>query len=193
LLVFTDGVTEAMNTDDQLYTEARLEELISGNTDKPDSLTQRIIDDVEKYATGAEQADDITILAYRADAEPVAAEVALLQITIKSDLKEIERVNTEFGAFAAARNVPPGAIQKVCIVFDELLNNVISYGFDDDECHEIDIEVAFYKDHLLIEVSDDGIPFNPFDRVGPDTTLSIEEREVGGLGVFLVTEMSLPK
>ncbi|MDH3547969.1 MAG: SpoIIE family protein phosphatase [Gammaproteobacteria bacterium] len=189
LLVFTDGVTEAMNTDDQLYTEARLEELISGNTNKPDSLTQRIIDDVEKYATGAEQADDITILAYRADAEPVAAEVALLQLTIKSDLKEIERVNTEFGAFAAAQNVPPGATQKVCIVFDELLNNAISYGFDDDESHEIDIEVAFYKDHLLIEVSDDGIPFNPFDRVGPDTTLSIEEREVGGLGVFLVTEM----
>ena len=115
--------------------------------------------------------------------------MALLQIAIKSDLKEIERVNTEFGAFAAAQNVPPGATQKVCIVFDELLNNVISYGFDDDESHEIDIEVAFYKDHLLIEVSDDGIPFNPFDRVGPDTTLSIEEREVGGLGVFLVTEM----
>ena len=189
LLVFTDGVTEAMNTDDQLYTEARLEDLIGGNTDGPDSLTRRIIDDVEKYATGAEQADDITILAYRAEAEPVAEDVGLLQIAIDSDLKEIERVNTEFEAFAAARNVPPGAIQKVCIVFDELLNNVISYGFDDDESHEIDIEVAFYADHMLIEVSDDGIPFNPFDRVGPDTTLSVEEREVGGLGVFLVAEM----
>jgi sigma-B regulation protein RsbU (phosphoserine phosphatase) len=189
LLVFTDGVTEAMNTDDQLYTEARLEDLIAGNTDGPDSLTRRIIDDVEKYATGAEQADDITILAYRAEAKLVAEDVGLLQIAIDSDLKEIERVNTEFEAFAAARNVPPGAIQKVRIVFDELLNNVISYGFDDDESHEIDIEVAFYPDHLVIEVSDDGIPFNPFDRVGPDTTLSIQEREVGGLGVLLVTEM----
>jgi sigma-B regulation protein RsbU (phosphoserine phosphatase) len=142
-----------------------------------------------KYATGAEQADDITILAYRAEAKLVAEDVGLLQIAIDSDLKEIERVNTEFEAFAAARNVPPGAIQKVRIVFDELLNNVISYGFDDDESHEIDIEVAFYPDHLVIEVSDDGIPFNPFDRVGPDTTLSIQEREVGGLGVLLVTEM----
>jgi sigma-B regulation protein RsbU (phosphoserine phosphatase) len=189
LLVFTDGVTEAMNTDDQLYTEARLEDLIAGNTHGPDSLTRRIIDDVEKYAEGAEQADDITILAYRAKAEAVAEDVGLLQIEIDSDLKEIERVNSEFEVFAAARNVPPGAIQKVCIVFDELLNNVISYGFDDDESHKIDVEVSFYADHLLIEVSDDGIPFNPFDRVGPDTTLSIEEREVGGLGVFLVTEM----
>jgi sigma-B regulation protein RsbU (phosphoserine phosphatase) len=84
LLVFTDGVTEAMNTDDQLYTEARLEDLIAGNTHGPDSLTRRIIDDVEKYAEGAEQADDITILAYRAKAEAVAEDVGLLQIEIDS-------------------------------------------------------------------------------------------------------------
>jgi sigma-B regulation protein RsbU (phosphoserine phosphatase) len=189
LLIFTDGVTEAMSPADELYSEARLEALLTNAKDPPEALAGRIIDDVEKYAAEAEQADDITILAYRAESQSDASEVQTLQLSAAPDLKEIERVNSEFQEFALARNVPPGPVQKVCIVLDELLNNIISYGFDDDESHEITVDVAVYPDHLLVEVSDDGIPFNPFDRVGPDVTLSVEEREIGGLGVLLVTEM----
>ena len=77
----------------------------------------------------------------------------------------------------------------MCIVFDELLNNIISYGFSDDEDHEINIDVSVTSEQLVVTVADDGVPFNPFDRVGPDTSLSIEEREIGGLGVLLVTEL----
>jgi sigma-B regulation protein RsbU (phosphoserine phosphatase) len=189
LLIFTDGVTEAMSPADELYSEARLEALLTKTKDTPEALTDRIIDDVENYAAGAEQADDITILAYRAESQADASEVQTLQLSAAADLKEIERVNSEFQEFALARDVPSGPVQKVCIVLDELLNNIISYGFDDDESHEISVDVAVYPDHLLIEVSDDGIPFNPFDRIGPDVTLSVEEREIGGLGVLLVTEM----
>ena len=189
LLIFTDGVTEAMSPADELYSEARLEALVTNAKDGPEALTGRIIDDVENYAAEAEQADDITILAYRAESQSDASEIQTLQLSAAADLKEIERINSEFQEFALARNVPPGPVQKVCIVLDELLNNIISYGFDDDESHKIGVDVAFYPDHLLIAVSDYGIPFNPFDRVGPDITLSVEEREIGGLGVLLVTEM----
>ena len=189
LLVFTDGVTEAMSPDEQLYAESRLEALVTGVGDAPEALNQRIIDDVEKHAAEAEQADDITILAYRSTSRAAADKPAQLQLSVAADLKEIERVNTGFQAFATEQNVAAAAIQKVCVVFDELLNNIISYGFDDDANHEITVEVLVHRDRLLIEVSDDGIPFNPFDRVGPDITLSLEEREIGGLGVFLVTEM----
>lgn len=189
LLIYTDGVTEAMSPDDKLYSEARLEELIEGSHDEPDILTQRILDDVERYAAGADQADDITILAYRSESAFKAQVVEVLNLRVAVDLAEIERVNSEFAAFAKVQSVPPAAVQKVCIVFDELLNNVITYGFNDDQKHEIDITVSCYPDHLLIVVSDDGVPFNPFDRVGPDTTLSLEERDIGGLGVLLVTEL----
>ena len=41
----------------------------------------------------------------------------------------------------------------------------------------------------MITVADDGVPFNPFDRVGPDISLSLEERDIGGLGVLLVTQL----
>jgi anti-sigma regulatory factor (Ser/Thr protein kinase) len=104
-------------------------------------------------------------------------------------LAEIERINTEFTQFAEQRGLAAGVAQKVCIVFDDLLNNIISYGFNDDEEHQIDIDVSVTSEQLVITVADDGVPFNPFDRVGPDISLSLEERDIGGLGVLLVTQL----
>ena len=69
------------------------------------------------------------------------------------------------------------------------MTNIVAYGFDDPEGHVIDIAVTYSNGRLVITVTDDGVPFNPFDRVGPDTTLSLEEREIGGLGVLLVVEL----
>ncbi|MHC4070508.1 MAG: ATP-binding protein [Planctomycetota bacterium] len=115
--------------------------------------------------------------------------VDTLHLTASTDLSEIDRVNQEFGKFADARGLNGAVTQKVSIVFDELLNNIISYGFSDDEDHQIEINISYQPKQLVITVMDDGVPFNPFDRIGPDTTLSIQERDIGGLGVLLVTEL----
>jgi anti-sigma regulatory factor (Ser/Thr protein kinase) len=104
-------------------------------------------------------------------------------------LSEIERINTEFKEFADGRGLAAGVSQKVNIVLDDLLNNIISYGFSDDEDHQIDIDVTYTPGRLVIAITDDGMPFNPFDQVGPDTSLSIEERDIGGLGVLLIKEL----
>ena len=103
LLIFTDGVTEAMSPADELYSEARLEALLTSAKDTPEALTGRIIDDVENYAAEAEQADDITILAYRADVGNQTQARRRLQLSAAADLKEIERVNTEFQDIRAAQ------------------------------------------------------------------------------------------
>jgi len=189
LVIFTDGVTEAMDPSDNLYTEARLETLLDDIGTEPEPLTAGILSDVERHANGADQADDITILAYRMERQPDTHKAETLHLSAATDLADIDRINTAFQQFADEREMPPGVGQKVSIVFDELLNNIISYGFTDDEEHRIEIDVAYQPDELVITVTDDGIPFNPFDRVGPDTTLSIEERDIGGLGVLLVTEL----
>ena len=75
------------------------------------------------------------------------------------------------------------------VVFDELLNNTISYAFRDDAEHEIDIRAERAGNRLTVTISDDGIPFNPLGTQTPDTRLSLEEREVGGLGIHLVRNM----
>jgi sigma-B regulation protein RsbU (phosphoserine phosphatase) len=65
LLIFTDGVTEAMDPSENIYSEARLEAFIKGQNVEPEHLTKSILGDVERHADGADQADDITILAFR--------------------------------------------------------------------------------------------------------------------------------
>jgi len=189
LLLFTDGVTEAMDTSDQLYSEDRLEEFLRKADNTPDQLTGDVLNAVEQFATGAEQADDITLLAFRVEQTPEKISTDELHLVAAKDLSEIERINAEFTQFAEERGLAAGVSQKVCIVFDDLLNNIISYGFDDDEEHQINIDISVTAEQLVITVADDGVPFNPFDRVGPDTSLSLEERDIGGLGVLLVTQL----
>ena len=70
------------------------------------------------------------------------------------------------------------------IIFD--MNGVIT---DDEEIHEIDIEIELRSERLIIIISDDGIPFNPFKKDPPDTMLSVDERMIGGLGIHLVKKL----
>ena len=74
-------------------------------------------------------------------------------------------------------------------MFDELINNIISYAYSDKEEHDIEIKIEFFGDRLSITITDDGIPFNPFEAKKPDTELSLEDREIGGLGIHLVRNL----
>ncbi len=80
-------------------------------------------------------------------------------------------------------------IQKFNIAFDELLNNIISYSYNDEDEHLIDIDIELIDERLIITISDDGIPFNPFIIGPPDTTLSVEDRYIGGLGIHIVKNL----
>ena len=190
LLIFTDGVTEAMNPAGELYSEHRLESILR---DKPSLATDELITDVlmgvEAFAAEAEQADDITLLAFSMDIEPQQVVHHQLTLQARAELPEIAKVIQQFEEFAEAQQLPSSATQKASIALDELLNNTISYGFDDDEDHGISIRFDYAEQRLEVSVQDDGKPFNPFDQRTPDTSLSVQKRDIGGLGVLLVKEL----
>ena len=187
LLIFTDGITEAMDLSDQLYGEQRVIELFQSVKEPGgDILVAATLESVERFAGEAEQADDITILALRYCAEPREGAGEQLEITITNQLAEIDRVNDSFNEFAEQCGIPMMVSLQVNMVFDELLTNVISYAYSGNEAHSIEIVMACANEHLSITISDDGAPFNPFTREDPDITLALEEREIGGLGIHLV-------
>jgi sigma-B regulation protein RsbU (phosphoserine phosphatase) len=190
LLLFTDGVTEAMNPAGDLYLENRLEEFLNKHQTLPtDDLVTEVLGAVEEFAADAEQADDITLLAFSFDIEPQEIVHHRLELEARADLSEISRVNQELSVFAGEHGLGEAAVQKVSIALDDLLNNIISYGFDDEEDHIIQIKLDYAEGRLEITISDDGVPFNPFDQAQPDTALSVEDRKIGGLGVLLVKEL----
>ena len=190
LLIFTDGVTEAMDPGGKLYSEQRLEDFLGAHkTSKTDKLVDEVLHEVEDFAADAEQADDITLLAFSFDIEPQEIVHHQLELEAPADLHEITRINEDFGQFADVHDLDRSVKQKVSVALDELLNNIISYGFEDQDDHVIHLAMDYAEGRLEITIRDDGMPFNPFAQTRPNTTLSVEERDIGGLGVLLVQEL----
>jgi len=190
ILAYTDGVTEAQNIDEKFYSTDRLYKLIQeGKYDSTRSITDIIIESVKKFEVGTEQFDDVTVLAlqYLQDKDKEPSE--LTSVKIGNKLDEMPRVITHFETFATAHDINMAVIQKFSIVLDELLNNIISYAFNDYQEHGILVKFQLKYLRLIITIEDDGIPFNPFRNESPDIKLSITERDLGGLGVHIVKNL----
>lgn len=187
LLMFTDGVTEAMNVRDELYSDERLVELLRQmKYESAENVVGAVLQDVERYAGEADQADDITILSTQYLGRSKQEAVHKFEVTIKNRLSEIESVVKGFTEFTEKHEVPDDFRRKISITLDELLNNIISYGYDDEGEHDIEICFDLHEDRLSITVTDDGVPFNPFNQAEPDTEAAAGERQIGGLGIHIV-------
>jgi anti-sigma regulatory factor (Ser/Thr protein kinase) len=75
------------------------------------------------------------------------------------------------------------------MALDELLSNVISYGYQDSGEHKIRIKFSFESNILTIIIQDDGQPFDPTQIETPDLESSVEDRKIGGLGIHIVRNM----
>lgn len=71
------------------------------------------------------------------------------------------------------------------LVVEELVSNVVNYSTSE----MITVDVTRLDKVLRLTITDKGIPFNPLEREAPDVNLGVEERQIGGLGIFLVREM----
>ena len=98
-------------------------------------------------------------------------------------------VEEKFEEFCKEYGVPDIARQNTSVVVDEMLNNIITYAFDDDRIHLIDIQFTIIDNRLITEITDDGIPFNPFQQDPPNIKIGVDERELGGLGIHLVKNL----
>ncbi len=113
-----------------------------------------------------------------------------LTLKLKNDLSELERASTTLDEFGHQHAIPAAALFDLHLALDEILTNVMSYGYDDDAQHEIVVHLSASPDcppyHVEIRVEDDGRPFNPLAAAPPDVQASIADRPVGGLGIYLV-------
>ena len=113
-----------------------------------------------------------------------------LEISLVNDLREISGVAARIDEFCAARELPEQIAYAVNLAIDEILTNTISYGYDDDDPHRIELIVRLEAGALIVVTVDDSRAFDP-SLVEPvrDFDSSIEDRALGGLGLFLVQQM----
>ena len=190
LLLYTDGITEAMDPDETLYSDQRLEQFLALNRGSPPrQMIGDLVADVKRLASGAPQSDDITALAllYLGATGPMKKE---LEIKVTNQLSAIERFNQAFTEFGRRHRLAPKILHDVNLAVEEILANIISYGYTDNrEEHEIKLGVSVQPGEVRVDVEDDGRPFNPLEAPEPDTTKPLEERTVGGLGIHLVRKL----
>ena len=182
VFLYTDGVTEATDKNNQLYGEERLLETVNQNIIKDTrQLCEAVKADVDKFVGEAPQFDDITMLSV--EIQYIRGENS---ITVIADDKSMIPVSEFAKSLTEKLAVVPKVANKVSIAVDEIYSNIINYS--GAELATISYEI---KDgRLYITFTDDGIPYNPLEAEEPDITLSAEERKIGGLGIFMVKKMT---
>lgn len=109
-----------------------------------------------------------------------------LTVTCRNRLEEIRGVIERIDAFGASHGLPPDDLFRLALALDEVVTNVISYGYDDADEHRIEIRVDVDGHAVEVRVEDDGRAYNPLDASKPNLSADIDERPVGGLGVHIV-------
>jgi anti-sigma regulatory factor (Ser/Thr protein kinase) len=118
---------------------------------------------------------------------PQAGLSASCEIRIDNNLSEITRVADMVDDFAARHQFPEQVLFALNVVLDEIINNIISYGYEDAGHHEIAVRVALRPGNVEAVVEDDGKPFDPLAAPAPDLTSA--EREPGGVGLHFVRNL----
>lgn len=184
LFVYTDGVTEAADKNNNLYGEDRLLNALKKEDAqklRPKELLSFIKADVDRFADGADQFDDITMLGMIFKENVMEGTMKELEIT--ADDKNMEAVN-DFVHSCLPADCSPGLINKIDLAIEEIFVNIAHYAYK-PEVGEAWISACFADDVLTVIFTDKGREFNPIAKEDPDITLGAEERNIGGLGIFL--------
>ena len=110
-------------------------------------------------------------------------------LTIGNRPEEIAAALQFVHDFAARHRLPAAALHDLSVAFDEALSNIVKYGYGDDARHEISVQLTIAGTQVVAEVRDDGIPFDPLSVPAPRLEGGIDERPIGGLGIYLLRQL----
>jgi sigma-B regulation protein RsbU (phosphoserine phosphatase) len=191
IYLYTDGVTEALNSKREFFTEERLLETIRKDRDcTPKELILAIKEDINNFAGGAEQADDITMLALGVDHYSLPSDLIKLpmkELIIEANKHKTNEVIDFINAELDLRKCS-GELQKaIDVAAEEIFVNIASYAYAPEKGN-VTVGIIIGEE-VMIRFEDTGKPYNPLDRTSPDLNKPIMERETGGLGIFLVKRL----
>ncbi len=121
---------------------------------------------------------------------PARSSRRVLSVVLVNQLREIARLADLIEEFGRKCGLSEDAATNISLMLDEVVSNVIKYAFDDSREHHIHIEVACGGDLVTMQIDDEGKPFNPLNAPAPNLDLAIEERPIGGLGIFITKALA---
>lgn len=110
-------------------------------------------------------------------------------LKLSNKISELETIQLCLDELVEKWNVPAALGMTLNLVIEEAFTNVVNYAYDDSDEHCIEIVFEMQDKILSISLIDDGIAYDPTQNATPDLSLSVEERKIGGLGVYLIKTM----
>jgi anti-sigma regulatory factor (Ser/Thr protein kinase) len=112
-----------------------------------------------------------------------------LSISFANDIRELTHVLQVVNIFLEPRELQSKLVYAVNLILEEILMNIIKYGYDDQDSHEIEVQIELEEDEVALTVIDDGKEFNPLSIPGPNRSKSAMDRIEEGLGLQFVRYM----
>lgn len=109
-----------------------------------------------------------------------------LELKLQNRISELRRLSRHLQDFGERHGLPPRCVFEINFALEEILSNIISYGFCDDQEHWITVRLRLEGDTLTIRVKDDGRHFNLSQVQPPEIHCPLEKRAIGGLGIFFI-------
>lgn len=185
LFLYTDGVPEATNAQNKLYGEAQLLEFMNRNAEmEATALLPALKAHIDEFVGEAPQFDDITMLML--DYKPKEGDAHMRNRTFSAKIEALPDVLGFVEEVLEGYECPMKIQMAVCVAIEEVFVNVANYAYENGE-GDVDLGIGFdEEDHAItFRMADKGVPFDPLKKPDPDITLSANEREIGGLGIFI--------
>ena len=192
IFLYTDGLTEAEDSQHHQYGENRLIETANSISQDSSMTAESIIrtmnESVHTFVGSAEQSDDLTLLAinYR---KPNRKETLNESITLPNDIETIPELNAFVDDVCERVGFDMPTTASINLALEEAVVNVMNYAYPATLQGTIEIRAIANDIRIKFIISDNGIPFDPTTRADADITLSAEERPIGGLGIHLVRQI----
>lgn len=188
LFLYTDGVTEALDSKGELFGEERLVNAINAVAEpNPKSVCNVVRMAVAAFAEGVPQADDLTVLAVEYISRPKrhVRTFPPTQDGIASASSWLDEVVT---AHSPVPDHTASLLPGLHIILDEVCSNIVKHsgasGF------EVDVEFMANPDSVKLVFVDDGMSYDPLSHEDPDPATPAEMRPIGGLGIMMVRKMA---
>lgn len=191
MLLYTDGLTEAENVNEELFGDQRTKDAAEACANLP---AKDIIEKMGQYLSSfvgkAEQSDDLTMMCFRLN-ENAAEQANMRRLVINNKLEESSKLVPFIDMVAAELGMSQSLKSSLNLAIEEALVNVIQYAYPPNTTKKISLTARWTDDkkHVDFTLKDCGKAFDPLKADVADINLSLEDRPIGGLGILLVRDL----
>ena len=186
LFLYTDGLTEAEDSNHALFGLERITERLQTTSDglqEPRTMIADMQEAVHAFVGQAQQSDDLTMFAVRFNSKRLTP-TNHHSLVMRNDIQQIPTL----AEWIDSLDLPQELNMPINLALEEAVSNVMLYAYPGSS-GQVLVEAEHSAEQITFTISDSGIPFDPTAQTEPDLTLSAEERPIGGLGIHLVRQI----